>query len=74
MANYNKIIKINHRGFIIDIDAKKYFSIEPSNSNRIGCSRLGSSRKSYREKFVEYAEEAIKIIDFRIMQIEYTKF
>jgi len=53
MTNCSEIVMTDHQGYIIDIDINEYFNTKTEKLDEIDHSKLNSTRKSHRKRFVE---------------------
>ena len=59
LTEFNEIINTNHRGFIVDIDIKKYFAVDSSSYDQNQGVTLDPTRRSHQKLFKEKLDEYI---------------
>ena len=59
ITDFQEIINTDHRGFVIDLDAEDFFSIESSKHDQTDNATLDSTKRVHREKFKEKLDEHI---------------
>ena len=57
MTDFNEIIETNYHSYLIDIGIEQYFQTQIDNINKIDYSKLDSSRRLHRIKFIEAIKE-----------------
>ena len=67
-TDFKDIINTDHRGFMIDLDMKKYFSVESSKHDQTDNVKLDSSKRTHRENFKEKLDEHIEQIKLEEIQ------
>ena len=59
ITDFQVIVNTDHRGFVIDLDIKDYFSIERSKHDQSDNVKLDSTKRSHREKFKDKLDECV---------------
>ena len=61
LINYNDIVELDHRAYIIDIAIDKYFDKEFSSWGNINRVIMNPARRNHREVFVELIENQLNV-------------
>ena len=59
IIDFNKVVNSDHRGFIINIDVKDYFSLNSSDYECANIVTLDSTKRSHRNKFKVKLKECV---------------
>ena len=59
---FDTVIDTDHRSFLIDINLQQYFQEEFSKWDTINKCVINPNRRSYREKFKQFADEMLDMI------------
>ena len=61
MTDYNDILILDYRGYLIDAYLEDYFNLQIQNIDAIINSKINHRKLTYQTKFIEKLEELIKV-------------
>ena len=62
MLEYNEVVNMDYRLYVIDMNLEKYFKEELSGWDKINKVMIDPNKRSQREKFQQYIEELLDVI------------
>ena len=63
MMDFNKVIAIDYRGFLINVNINQYFRVDIDSIDSIDYSKLNLSKLSHQKQFVERIEDMVITIE-----------